>query len=242
MNDFGTLAVFALALVLLTSLMSRMNGDTLALLGSLVFLFFICRKRIYSSDHDENDDTVHSQDDGMDGSDESAAAPVMSQTSSAPVMSQTSSTPAAAPEPNVMTKPSGDQAAWAQLDDNQRPAEPEWAAPNDAAIARIKKSNQLAVREVFGRRYGGTMDNALYKHKQRIGDRDRQATINQIRARRNNVYEPYYRQELAEAERSRGWWNNDDILTTKLDHHQLATIDMGRFNGGESDMDGIYST
>jgi Ca2+/Na+ antiporter len=221
MNDFKTLTVFILALVLLAALVSRMNGETLALLGALVFLFFMCSKRIHSN---IDDDTSHSQNDGMDGSDESAQA--------APVVT----------EPNVMTKPTDNPPDWVQLDDNQRPAEPTWTSPNDATLARIKKSNQLAVREVFGRRYGGTMDNALYKHKQRIGDRDRQATINQIRARRNNVYEPYYRQELAEAERSRGWWNNDDILTTKLDHHQLATIDMGRFNGGESDMDGIYST
>lgn len=215
MDDFGTLCVFTLALILLTILVSRMNWETLALLGTLILLFIMCSKRM-NSKHNQDENV-----DGMDGSDESA-----------PVQS----------EPNVMPKSTGDAPSWASLDDDQRPPEPEWPAPSDTTIARIKKSNQLAVQEVFGRRYGGTMDNALYKHKQRIGDRDRQATINQIRARRNNVYEPYYRQELAEAERSRGWWNNDDILTTKLDHHQLATIDMGRFNNSESDMDGIYST
>lgn len=214
MNDFGTLSVFAFALVLLIVMTSRMNGETLALLGALIFLFFMCNKRMRSDSRSEDDDDEIS---GMDGSD-------------------------AAPEPNVMAKPDGDPTTWASLDDDQRPAEPVWAASNDARTAQIKKSNQLAVSGVFGRRYGGTMDNALYKHKQRIGDRDRQATINQIRARRNNVYEPYYRQELAESERSRGWWNNDDILTTKMDHRQLATVDMGRFNNPESDMDGIYST
>lgn len=221
MNDIGTLGVFAFALVLMTVLISRMSGETIALLGASLFLFFMCSKRFHSTSKSEEGT------DGMSDADESA--------DSAP-------TPVVVYEPNVMTKPPGDPASWSSIDDDQRPAEPTWAAPNAATVARIKKSNALAVQGVFGRRYGGTMDNALYKHKQRIGDRDRQATINQIKARRNNVYEPYYRQELAEAERSRGWWNNDDILTTKLDHHQLATIDMGRFNGGDSDMDGIYST
>lgn len=217
MNDFGTLSVFALALILLTVLVSRMRGETIAILGTLMFLFLMCSKRFHSKS--KSDDEAA---DGMDSGTESAVAP---------------------PEPNVMTVSTADPAAWASLNEDQRPKEPEWGAANAATIAHIKKSNQLAVREVFGRRYGGTMDNALYKHKQRIGDRDRQATINQIRARRNNVYEPYYRQELAEAERSGGWWkDNDDVLTTKLDHRQLSTIDMGRFNNNDSDLDGIYST
>lgn len=221
MNDFGTLSVFALALILLTVLVSRMNWESLALLGALVFVFITCSKRMHSSDIDDTSLSQNGELSGMDGSGESSVA---------------------AAEPNTMTKETGDPATWASIDNDQRPAAPEWSAQNHDTLMKIKKSNKLAVGEVFGRRYGGTMDNALYKHKQRIGDRDRQATINQIRARRNNVYEPYYRQELAEAERSRGWWNNDDILTTKLDHHQLATIDMGRFNMPESDMDGIYTT
>lgn len=223
MNDVGTLAVFAFALILLTVLISRMNGETIALLGTLTLLFFMCNKRFRTPFSRSDNDSANVS--GMDGSEQESPA-------GHNVIEH---------EPNVMTSPTGDPAVWASINEDQRPKEPEFGAPNDSKFAQIKKSNQLAVREIFGRRYGGTMDNALYKHKQRIGDRDRQATINQIRARRNNVYEPYYRQELSEAERSGAWWNNDDILTTKLAHHQLSTIDMGRFNQPDSDLDGIYS-
>ncbi len=109
----------------------------------------------------------------------------------------------------------------------------------DAVNALISKSNRFSLDQIYGRRYMGTIDNALYAHKQRIGDRDRQATIAQVRARRNNVYEPYFRQELSE-ENSVRWWEPDDVLNTLFDKRQLDTIDMGRSAVWNADIDGIY--
>jgi hypothetical protein len=86
------------------------------------------------------------------------------------------------------------------------------------------------------------MDDALYKHKQRIGDRDRQANYNQVRGRRNNVYEPYFRQELSEQSATRWWGLNEDVMVTKLNKRQLNTIDMGQSYVDQYDTDGIYAT
>jgi hypothetical protein len=111
--------------------------------------------------------------------------------------------------------------------------------PDEKTRAAISQSNLFSLNQIYGRRYGGTIDDALYVHKQRIGDRDRQATINQVKSRRNNVYEPYYRQELSE-HNSKRWWEPDDVLVTKLDRRQLDTIDMGRSGVWDADIDGIY--
>lgn len=118
--------------------------------------------------------------------------------------------------------------------------EPAPLPPADATtLEAISRSNLFSLNQIYGRRYGGTIDDALYVHKQRIGDRDRQATINQVRSRRNNVYEPYYRQELSE-HNSKRWWEPDDVLVTKLERRQLDTIDMGRSAVWDADIDGIY--
>lgn len=211
MNDVGTLGAFAIAILLLAILAMRMDGETLALIGVCMLFFLVCRR--------EMRDTGGTS--FFDGSGDAASvSPAPEDDSPGKIVT--------AANADLLTK-------------DQRPAEPVYGTMSTNDRNRISKSNKLAVSELYGRRYGGTMDNALYVHKQRIGDRDRQAIINQVRGRRNNVYEPYYRQELSEAERSGGWWkDNDDVLVTKMDKRQRETIDMGRFNSNESDMDGIY--
>jgi hypothetical protein len=212
MNDVGTLGAFAIAILLLAILTMNMDGETLALIGAVMLFFLVCRRDMRDKDKKSS----------FEGSEESSSIVL-------PVMAEDNS-------PGRVVVAAGADL----LTKDQRPPEPKYGALSGDDRARISKSNKLAVSELYGRRYGGTMDNALYVHKQRIGDRDRQATINQIRGRRNNVYEPYYRQELSEHSVKR-WWDNEDVLTTKLDKRQLSTIDMGRFNLDDSDMDGIYS-
>jgi hypothetical protein len=212
MNDAGTLGAFVIAILLLAVLAMKMDGETLALIGACMLFFIICRREM----RDKSDMPT------SEGFEDSSAQSNVQ------------------PEPDVPSR-----VVTAEHSDllakDQRPPEPVYPGMDDTARARVMKSNRLAVSELYGRRHAGTMDNALYVHKQRIGDRDRQATINQIRSRRNNVYEPYYRQELSEAERSGGWWkDNDDVLMQKLERRQLATIDMGRFNLDDRDMTGIY--
>lgn len=97
---------------------------------------------------------------------------------------------------------------------------------NDDAMTEISDANRFALDQVYGRK-GNNIDNKMTEHKKRIGDRDRQATISQIKSRRQNVYEPYYRQELSE-HGSKRWWEPDDVLVRKLQDNQMATIQMGQ--------------
>lgn len=223
MNDTGTLCVFVFALIILAVLTYRMDGETIGLISACVLFFLICRRRMR-----DGADVSHFDDNNEDGSTENT------QESSADATAGSSS----GDDGKI---PSFDEhPTWVnELWKDQRPPDPVFKTPTDKQEKLIDESNRRAVGEVYGRRYGGTMDNALYVHKQRIGDRQRQAIINQVRGRRNNVYEPYYRQELSE-HASKRWWENDDVLVTKLDKRQLSTIDMGRFNLDDADMDGIY--
>lgn len=106
-------------------------------------------------------------------------------------------------------------------------------------LAAIAKENACALNELYGRRSNGSIDSALYVHKQRIGDRDRQATINQVKGRRNNVYEPYYRQELSERNSER-WWEADNLLVRSADKRWLDTVPMNRDLLRDENVDGIY--
>ena len=221
MNDSGTLAVFALAIFLLVVLTMRMDKETMALIAGCIVFFLVCRKKVRSN-HGvyATSDPVN---DTFDASSEDASL----------------TRPAADNSP-IFSGNKMDLNAIAALDKSHRPPAPVYHKPDDAAHARISKSNALAINELYGRRStSGTMDAALYVHKQRIGDRDRQATYNQVRSRRNNSIEPYYRQELSEHAAKR-WWDNEDVIVTKLDRRQMDTIDMGRFSNGDSDLDGIY--
>jgi hypothetical protein len=124
--------------------------------------------------------------------------------------------------------------------EERRPTAQKLPTPGAREEELIAQSHLFSLNQIYGRRSAGSIDNALYAHKQRIGDRDRQATINQVRGRRTNVYEPYYRQELSE-HASKRWWEPDDVLVTKLEKRQLETIPMGRHILPNEDLDGIYS-
>lgn len=224
MDDIGTLAAFALAILLLVVMTMNMNAETIALVSGIVVFFLVCRHK--SCGDPIKYGTFNAMNDAFDASSDTDTSLIRPAADNSPIFSGSKV------NPDVFTK----------LNASQRPEAPAYPKPDDAARARISKSNALAVGELYGRRStAGTMDAALYVHKQRIGDRDRQATINQIRGRRANTYESYYRQELSEAERSGGWWkDNDDVLVTKLEKRQIDSIDMGRFSNGDSDLDGTY--
>ncbi len=121
----------------------------------------------------------------------------------------------------------------------QRTEEPPMPSPNAQTLALMSKSNKESLNQIYGQRYAGTVDDALLAHKKRIGDRDRRATVIQVRARRNNVMEPYYRQELSEHNSVR-WWEPDDALTTVVGKRQLDTLEMGRSAIWNADNDGYY--
>jgi hypothetical protein len=108
----------------------------------------------------------------------------------------------------------------------QIPKEENASDTNDDAMTDMSDANRFALDQVYGRK-GNNIDNKMTEHRQRIGDRDRQATIAQIKGRRQNVYEPYYRQELSE-HGSKKWWEPDDVLVSKLQDNQMATIQTGR--------------
>lgn len=91
----------------------------------------------------------------------------------------------------------------------------------------ISEKNLYIIDQVYGNKMN-TTTNLTTKHNMRIGDRDRKATIAQIKGRRTNTYEPYYRQELSEHS-SKRWWEPDDVLVRMLPEHQMNTIPMGRF-------------
>ena len=95
----------------------------------------------------------------------------------------------------------------------------------DENMDKMSESNRWSLEQLYGRR-GSPMDDRITKHKQRIGDRDRKATITQIRARRNNAMEPYYRQELSQHGNKR-WWDPDPILSRKATPEQQSTIMKG---------------
>jgi hypothetical protein len=224
MNDTGTLAVFALAVLLLVILTMQMDASTIALIGGIIMFFLVCRRK-----ERDNPEAY------------SMFNPAMMSSFDAPAQDDGGSTmgPPADTTP-IYSGKGANVDAIAALEKSQRPPAPVYSDPTDANRARISKSNALAIGELYGRRSAGTMDNATYIHTQRIGDRERQSIINQIKSRRNNVYEPMYRQELSENSTLPWWGQNEDVLATKLDKRQMDTIDMGRFSNGDSDLDGIY--
>jgi hypothetical protein len=85
--------------------------------------------------------------------------------------------------------------------------------------------NKLALDQMYGR-HGSNVDDKMSEHRQRIGDRDHKATVAQIKGRRNNSMEPYYRQEL-EQYGSKKWWNPDTVLMRKATKKQKKTIMIG---------------
>lgn len=223
MNDTGTLAVFALAVLLLVVLTMQMDAATIALIGGIIVFFLVCK-------HKRRDDPgTYSMFNPAMMSSFDASAPEDGGSTMGPPADTTP----------IYSGKGANVDAIAALEKSQRPPAPVYSDPTDANRARISKSNALAIGELYGRRSAGTMDNAIYVHAQRIADRDRQATYNQIRSRRNNVYEPFYRQSLSE-HASKRWWEPEDVLVTKLNKRQMDTIDMGRFSNEDSDLDGIY--
>jgi hypothetical protein len=91
---------------------------------------------------------------------------------------------------------------------------------------QMSDSNKIALDQMYGRRGGVTVDDKMTKHRQRIGDRDHKATVAQIKGRRNNSMEPYYRQEL-EHHGSKRWWDPDTVLMHKATKKQKETIMIG---------------
>lgn len=96
---------------------------------------------------------------------------------------------------------------------------------NDDALINISESNRYALDQLYGRKCNN-MDSKMTEHKKRIGDRDRKATIAQIKGRRQNVYEPYYRQELEEHSNKR-WWEPDTAIIMNADKNHMRTVQMG---------------
>jgi hypothetical protein len=96
---------------------------------------------------------------------------------------------------------------------------------NDESMQTLSDANKYALDQLYGRR-GTSIDDKMTGHKKRIGDRDRQATISQIRGRRNNSLEPYYRQELSQHGAKR-WWDPDTVLSRKATSEQMKTIMRG---------------
>ncbi len=215
MNDAGTLGVFALAAILLAVIGMSMDKNTAALIGACLLFYLACRHSMRDGD-DKN--TSDSFDDNSATQEPEPTQPPTDH------------------EPNVLPVSVGSADANV-LWKNQRPPDPVHAQTDRE---RIAQSNAATVRELYGRRTAGSIDNALYVHKQRIGDRDRQATINQVRGRRGNVYEPYYRQELSD-HASKRWWEPESVLAMKLDKRQLNTLDMNQFADNEYDLDGVYT-
>lgn len=105
--------------------------------------------------------------------------------------------------------------------------------PNDTFVSHtpnsssISEKNRYAIDQVYGNKMN-TTTNLTTKHNMRIGDRDRKAIIAQVKGRRANTYEPYYRQELSE-HGSKRWWEPEDVLVRMLPDKQMNTIPMGRF-------------
>ena len=105
--------------------------------------------------------------------------------------------------------------------------EPKKPVIADDKMTQMSEANLYSLDQVYGHRYAGSVDNRIVEHNKRIGDRDRQATINQIKGRRNNVYEPYYRQELSEIG-SKRWWDNDTVISRKAVDNWMDLIMTGR--------------
>lgn len=98
-------------------------------------------------------------------------------------------------------------------------------AIDDESMQTMSDANKYALDQMYGRR-GTSIDDKMTEHRKRIGDRDRQATISQIRGRRNNSLEPYYRQELSQ-HGSKRWWDPDTVLIRKASSEQMKTIMFG---------------
>jgi flagellar biosynthesis component FlhA len=111
--------------------------------------------------------------------------------------------------------------------DHQAPqqAESMQAPQQSESMQEMSDANKYALDQMYGRR-GTSIDDKMTEHRKRIGDRDRKATIAQIRGRRNNSLEPYYRQELSQ-HGSKRWWDPDPVLMRKASGEQMKTIMMG---------------
>ena len=90
----------------------------------------------------------------------------------------------------------------------------------------ISHSNKMALHKLYNRNVS-TVDDKMLDHRKRIGGRDKNAVITQIRSRRNNSMEPYYRQELSQHGNSK-WWDVESILSRKATPSQQSTIMKGR--------------
>lgn len=98
-------------------------------------------------------------------------------------------------------------------------------AKSDHGMANMSDENRWALDQLYGRR-GTPINDRMTEHYKRIGSRDEKAVVTQIRARRNNSVEPFYRQELSQHANKR-WWDPDPILSMKATPEQQATIMKG---------------
>lgn len=87
----------------------------------------------------------------------------------------------------------------------------------------ITTQNKKAMDDIYSDQKMNTIDHKVSKFNQRIGDRDRNAIIAQIKGRRNPTMEPYYRQELEDQGTVR-WWDNEDVMVRMVNPNQMATI------------------
>ena len=106
-----------------------------------------------------------------------------------------------------------------------KPEQPPPETKKDESFQTISDANRYALDQMYGRR-GTSIDDKMTAHRQRIGDRDRKATIAQIKGRRNNALEPYYRQELSQ-HGAKKWWDPDSVLIRKATSEQMKTIMRG---------------
>lgn len=92
---------------------------------------------------------------------------------------------------------------------------------------RIALANKHAINQLY-KVHLNSSTNKASDFAQRIGSRDREAIRTQIRGRRNNVYEPIFRQELEEAPLAHKWWDNDEIMVQRMTDKQRQTVQTGR--------------
>lgn len=98
-------------------------------------------------------------------------------------------------------------------------------AKTDESMAQMSEANRWALDQLYGRR-GTPIDDRMTEHHKRIGSREEKAIVTQIRARRNNSMEPFYRQELSQHGNKR-WWDPDPVLARKATPEQQATLMKG---------------
>ena len=129
------------------------------------------------------------------------------------------------PEPEESAPPEEENPAEEQPEEPVEEPAPKGETFKDKQAKEDKKhkalyeENRYALDQLYNRG-GKTIDSEMTKHRQRIGDRDRQAIIAQATWRRNNTYEPYYRQELSDHHTKR-WWEPDQAIIGQVTPEQL---------------------